>query len=134
MYFGYTCFLYDTYDTSNKVKFMLYEVSKTHVIQETQKLRHFFFKFYCQKTQCHRHAHMTHWSFLNLITCHLWDLAWKMPIFSHLAVKDWWWWNCKILFWESLEYDFMPFMTLARSIQICLQYIYAVLRSTPYTS
>ena len=62
------------------------------------------------------------------------DLAWKMPIFSHLAVKDWWWWNCKILFWESLEYDFMPFMTLARSIQICLQYIYAVLRSTPYTS
>ena len=53
---GYTCFIYDTYDTSNKVKFMLYEVSKTHVIQETQKLRHFFFKFYCQKTQCHRHT------------------------------------------------------------------------------
>ena len=34
---GYICFIYDTYDTSNKVKFMLYEVSKTHVIQETQK-------------------------------------------------------------------------------------------------
>ena len=68
---GYTCFIYDTYDTSNKVKFMLYEVSKTHVIQETQKLRHFFFKFYCQKAQCHRHAHMTHWSFLTLITSHI---------------------------------------------------------------
>ena len=53
------CFIY--YTSNNNKKYALWSIKDTcNTRHITFKL---VFKFNCQKTQWHRHAHITHWSF-----------------------------------------------------------------------